>query len=133
MASGKLALVPRSTQRGDIIAPIYKNADKGTEFLFHPLQLVDEQTCVDAEVLELLMDTPPPYHKEANSNLPTQGRIGVEEWLVVHCELIGACFLDEHDSLGQRKFYSDSKDFAWLEDGVWSGALISSKGRSKLI
>ena len=109
MASSKLALVPRSTQRGDIIAPTYINTDKGTEILFRPLQLVDEQTSVNAEVFEFLMDMPPSYHKKkVNSILPIQERIGVEEWLVMH---IGACFLDKHDSLGQRKFYSYSKNF----------------------
>jgi hypothetical protein len=81
MSSGKLALVPSSTQEGDIIAPILDHSWRGKEFVFRPLQCNDTCPDVDAEVLKSLE---------------------VVDGLVVHCKLIGECRRDGFEESSSR-------------------------------
>jgi hypothetical protein len=99
MASGRLALVPASTQRGDIIAPISgRGYYSPHHYLFHPLRAVDKRASMDDEILKsmytLLLD-----HKK---------RMDPEKWSTMHSEFVGECFLDETKSLGSSEFHNDS-------------------------
>lgn len=56
MSSGRLAIVPASIQKGDIIAYFYKGSKIAREFLFRPLQLVDKHRGVDTKILNWTED-----------------------------------------------------------------------------
>jgi hypothetical protein len=105
MASGVLALVPGSTQKGDIAGLIFEDQHLKTDFIFRPVQIVAERTGVDAEILKsidaLLLD-----RDKWNDILPSDEKIEVEDWPIVHCEFIGHCFLDVHKWHGASEPYN---------------------------
>jgi hypothetical protein len=81
-SSGKLALVPRSTQEGDLITFVANSRRGSKEFVFRQFQLSDDDSMgLDVRILES-----PGMRVRSTSNIASE--------LVKHCTVVGECLRD---------------------------------------
>lgn len=91
LTCGKLALVPVSAQRGDLVVP-FTSVRHSKEFVFRTVPSMDDRASVDAETI-----------KWAKSSLPVGEADFIGDDSVLHCEFVGECL--------RGNFWTRGKDF----------------------
>jgi hypothetical protein len=91
-SSGKLAIVPTSTQKGDIIVSFFAGpySVDMLQFVLRPFQIEENLEMLNKAILNLTRE----------ENFMSDNMTGWEGYPVLHCEMIGQCMLGNDGSDG---------------------------------
>lgn len=101
MASGSLALVSESTKEGDIITSFPTGRRDFQQYLFHRIRVEGDYIAIEDRILRAADERT----SSDGSGLFRAGEIArmrAPEGVVMHCEFIGECFVEDYTSSWAR-------------------------------
>ena len=91
--NGRLALVPDSVQKGDVIATCFQNL-REVRFVFKPVGPEEGRRDIDERISHLSHQHTLGQVRPKDSFFTNHRRLEVSKWLVMHCKFAGILFED---------------------------------------